>query len=132
MSAHAIDWIQAVHIGARPIHNNEELALRTAEHMALAFKQTRSAEEDDALAMLTLLINDFENSQIKIPDADPVDVVRFLMDRNTLKQRDLIPQFGSEAAVSLFLNGKRELSMKQIVRLSERFHLEPSAFLRAA
>jgi HTH-type transcriptional regulator/antitoxin HigA len=129
MSAHAIDWLQAVHAGIRPIRSEEELALRTAEHMALAFKLDRSPEEDDALAMLTLLIEGFEDAHATIPDAGPVEVVRFLMERNSLQQRDLIPQFGSEAAVSLYLNGKRELTLKQIVRLCERFRLEPSAFL---
>jgi HTH-type transcriptional regulator/antitoxin HigA len=131
MSAHAIDWLQAVHMGARPIHNEEELALRTAEHMALAFKPSRSAEEEDALSMLTLLINDFEDANSQIPDAEPAEVLRYLMERNGLKQRDLVPEFGSETAVSLFLNGKRELTTRQIVRLCQRFHLEPSAFLRA-
>jgi len=46
-----------------------------------------------------------------------------------LTQRDLIPQFGTESAVSMFLAGKRKLTLKQVQRLSERFRLPADVFL---
>jgi len=46
-----------------------------------------------------------------------------------LTQRDLIPQFGTESAVSMFLAGKRKLTLKQVKQLSEQFQLPAEVFL---
>jgi HTH-type transcriptional regulator/antitoxin HigA len=50
---------------------------------------------------LTLLVERYEQEHYSIPAADPVSVVRFLIEQQNLTQRDLIFQFGSESAVSL-------------------------------
>ena len=63
-----------------------------------------------------------------IPTADPVSVVRFLIEQQDLTQRDLIPQFGSESAVSMFLAGQRRLTLKHLRKLSARFHLPGMLF----
>jgi len=62
------------------------------------------------------------------PDADPIDVLRFLLDQNGLSQRDIATELGSESTVSLVLSGKRRLNRDHIARLSERFHVSPSVF----
>jgi HTH-type transcriptional regulator/antitoxin HigA len=56
-------------------------------------------------------------------------VVRFLLEQQHLTQRDLIPQFGTESAVSMFLTGKRKLTLEQMKRLSDRFRLPADVFL---
>jgi len=63
-----------------------------------------------------------------VPDADPIDVLRFLLDRNGLSQRDIAAELGSESTVSLVLSGKRRLNRDHIARLSQRFHVSPSVF----
>ncbi len=45
----------------------------------------------------------YEEAHDPIPAADAVFVVRFLLERQDLTQRDLVPEFGSESAVSMFL-----------------------------
>jgi HTH-type transcriptional regulator / antitoxin HigA len=64
-------------------------------------KPTRS--ETDAIELLTLLVDSYERAHYSVLAADPVSVVRFLLEQHGLAQRDLIPQFGSESAVSMFL-----------------------------
>lgn len=59
-------------------------------------------------------------------------MVRFLLEHQQLTQRDLSPQFGTESAVSMFLAGKRKLTLKQAKRLSERFRLPADVFLEEA
>jgi antitoxin component HigA of HigAB toxin-antitoxin module len=66
---------------------------------------------------------DLRAAAFPIPAADPVSAVRFLMERQKLTQRDLIPQFGSESAVSMFMTGRRNLTLEQVRRLSARFGL---------
>ena len=56
-------------------------------------------------------------------------MVRFLLEHQQLAQRDLIPQFGTESAVSMFLAGKRKLTLRLVTRLSERFRLPADVFL---
>ncbi len=63
-----------------------------------------------------------------IPDASPLSVLRALMDANNLRQKDLIPIFGSESIVSEVLHKKRELNKTHIAKLSRRFHVSPAVF----
>jgi HTH-type transcriptional regulator / antitoxin HigA len=51
------------------------------------------------------------------------------MEGQRLKQRDLIPQFGSESAVSMFLAGQRKLTLDQVRKLSSRFKLPADVFM---
>jgi len=55
--------------------------------------------------------------------------VRFLLEHQNLTQRDLIPEFGSESAVSMFLSGERKLTLDQVRKLSLRFKLSADIFI---
>ena len=79
--------------------------------------------------MLTLLIERYEEEHYPIPAAEPVSVVRLLIEKQNLTQRDLIPQFGSESAVSMFLSGQRKLTLERVRSLSVRFKLPADIFL---
>jgi HTH-type transcriptional regulator/antitoxin HigA len=85
-------------------------------------------EESEFADLLTLLIEDFEEKHYALPKASPIETIRFLMDQNDLKQKDLIDVFGTPSIVSEVLNGKRELNKDHITRLSERFHVSPELF----
>jgi len=63
-----------------------------------------------------------------IPDASPVEVLRTLMDANGLRQKDLVPIFGSESIVSEVLHKKRDLNKTHIEKLSKRFNVSPAVF----
>ena len=54
---------------------------------------------------------------------------RFFVEQQNLTQRDLIPQFGSESAVSMFMTGQRNLTVEQVRRLSARFKLPADVFI---
>lgn len=71
----------------------------------------------------------YEETHYPIPAAGAVAVVRFLLEHQGLTQRDLIPQFGTESAVSMFLAGKRKLTLKQVLNLSARFKLAADIFI---
>jgi HTH-type transcriptional regulator/antitoxin HigA len=90
-------------------------------------KRLTPAEQEFA-ELLTLLIEDFEEKQYQLPRAEPVAVLRFLMDQHGLKQKDLLDVFGTPSIVSEVLSGKRELSKHHIRRLSHRFHVSPELF----
>ncbi|MGO8819396.1 MAG: helix-turn-helix domain-containing protein [Terriglobia bacterium] len=110
------------------IHSDEELAGYTEALFKLTSKARPSAEEEEAIDLLTLLIERYEAERYPVPDADPIDVLRFLLDQNGLSQRDIATELGSESTVSLVLSGKRRLNRDHIARLSQRFHVSPSVF----
>ncbi|GER78731.1 MAG: helix-turn-helix domain-containing protein [Anaerolineales bacterium] len=80
------------------------------------------------LDTLSTLIEAYEEEHHPIPEANGSDVLRFLMDEHGLTQSDL-PEVGSQGVVSEILNGKRELNVRQIRKLAERFHVSPAAFM---
>ena len=91
-------------------------------------KVAPSPEEEEAIELLTLLIERYETERYPVPDADPIDVLRFLLDQNGLSQRDIAEELGSESTVSLILSGRRLLNRDHITRLSQRFHVSPAVF----
>lgn len=117
------------HGAPRVIHNDAELETYTNALFQLTTLENTSEPESEAIELLTLLIERYEQSHYAIPAADPVAVIRFLIDQQHLTQRDLIPQFGSESAVSMFLAGQRKLTLEQVRRLSVRFKLPADIFI---
>jgi HTH-type transcriptional regulator/antitoxin HigA len=117
------------HGAPRVIHNEAELETYTGALFQLTALENPSAPEAEAIELLTLLVERYEQAHYPIPAADPVTVVRFLIEQQHLTQRDLIPQFGSESAVSMFLAGQRKLTLAPLRNLSVRFKLPADVFL---
>lgn len=113
----------------RVIHNDAELESYSDALFQLTAIERPTAPEAEAIELLTLLVERYEQAHYPVPAADPAAVVRFLIEQQHLTQRDLIPQFGSESAVSMFLSGKRKLTLAQVQRLSARFNLPADVFL---
>ena len=87
-----------------------------------------TAAEKELSDLLTLLIENFEETRYRLPRANPLEALRFLMDQHGLKQKDLVKVFGTASIVSEVLSAKRELSKEHIKRLSRRFHVSPELF----
>ena len=117
------------HGAPRVIHNDAELEVYTDALFQLTALENPSSSEAEAIELLTLLVERYEQAQFAIPAAGPISVVRFLIEQQHLTQRDLIPQFGSESAVSMFLAGQRKLTLEQVRRLSARFKLPADLFI---
>jgi HTH-type transcriptional regulator/antitoxin HigA len=117
------------HGAPRVIHNDAELEAYTNALFQLTALESPSRSEAEAIELLTLLVERYEQEHSAIPAADPASVVRFLIEQQNLTQRDLIPQFGSESAVSMFLSGQRNLTLEQVRKLSTRFKLSADVFI---
>ena len=74
------------------------------------------------------LIEEYENDHFIQPNSEPIEVLKYLMQENNLTQKDL-NILGSQGVVSEILNGKRELNVRQIKALAEKFKISPSAFI---
>lgn len=58
-----------------------------------------------------------------------IDALKFLMEQHVLNQNDLKNEIGSQGVVSEILNGKRQLNVTQIRKLSDRFKVSPATFI---
>jgi len=74
------------------------------------------------------LIENYESKLHPLPPTNGVDTLKFLMEQHGLKQTDL-HEIGSQGVVSEILTGKRELNLRQVRALSERFGVSAATFL---
>jgi HTH-type transcriptional regulator/antitoxin HigA len=88
-----------------------------------------SAEEQRLLALLSRLIEDYEDRTFPVPDSPPHQTLQFLMEQNELRQADLVKIFGSRGRVSEVINGKRAISKAQAKALGEFFKVSPDLFI---
>jgi HTH-type transcriptional regulator/antitoxin HigA len=69
------------------------------------------------LELLLLLVEKYEEAEFPIALPDPVAAIRFRMEQNQLKPKDLAPYIGSKSKVSEVLSGRRPLSLAMIRNL---------------
>ncbi len=80
------------------------------------------------LEVLGIIIENYEADHYALDGATGVDALKYLMQEHDLHQNDL-PEIGSQGVVSEILNGKRQLNVGQIQKLSLRFKVSPAVFL---
>jgi HTH-type transcriptional regulator/antitoxin HigA len=80
------------------------------------------------LDTLGTLIHAYEEENYPIPSSTGTEVLRYLMHEHGLTQSDL-PEVGSQGVVSEILNGKRDLNVRQIRALAERFGVSTAVFI---
>ncbi len=101
-------------------------ALRRLRQLLNAPQDTPEGDEAD---VLTLMITAYEDKHVRIEPADPVEVIKFVMDQKDLRQADLAPYMGGKTRVSEVLNRKRELTKAMIINLSKAFDIPVEALM---
>ncbi|MDP2645487.1 MAG: helix-turn-helix domain-containing protein [Desulfobacterales bacterium] len=74
------------------------------------------------------LIETYESQNYPDIEGDPINALKALMKEHGLKQSDL-PEIGSQGVVSEIISGKRQLNVRQLKLLSERFKVSPVVFV---
>ena len=106
----------------KPIKNEQdyESALQRVDVLMDAMPES---EEFDELEVLTTLIEAYETKHYKIDAPDPISAIKFRMEQENLKQKDLAAALGDETRVSKILSGQRELTVTMIRNLHEQFKI---------
>jgi HTH-type transcriptional regulator/antitoxin HigA len=94
------------------------------------FDAKRGTAKGDELELLLLLVETYEDKKYLIDPPDPIAALRFRMEQDGLKPKDLIPYIGSKSKVSEVLSGRRPLSLTMIRKLVTGLHLPPEVALR--
>jgi HTH-type transcriptional regulator/antitoxin HigA len=82
----------------------------------------------ELLDTLGTVIHAYEEKHYPIPECSGVEALKFLMEEHQLEPIDL-PNLGSPDIVLEILNGKRDLTVKHIHVLAERFQVSPAVFV---
>lgn len=65
------------------------------------------------------------------PDVSPAQALRFLMEQHGLNQSQ-VPEVGNQSVVSQVLSGRRQLNVRQIAALCQRFGVGAGLFIGGA
>ena len=112
----------------RVIRSEDEYERLSNELDRLDEREDLNPEEQE-LAELTLLVDEYERRRFPIPDADPRHVLQHLMEARNLGQKDLWKIFGSKGLTSEVFHGKRSISKAQAKKLAAFFHVSAELFI---
>ena len=106
----------------KPIRNKQdyELALKRVE---LLMDSEFRTEDFDELEVLTTLIENYETKHYTIDTPDPIEAIKFRIEQEGLRQKDLAEIFGNKVRVSEVLNKKRSLTLDMIRNINHDLHI---------
>jgi len=104
-----------------------ELALDRLDKL---FDAAPGSPEDKEADLLILLIENYEDENFPIPDPDPVEAIKFIMEQNSLKQQDLVGIIGDKTTVSKVLKKKRKLTLDMIRNLNRMLQIPFDALIK--
>jgi HTH-type transcriptional regulator/antitoxin HigA len=96
-----------------PIHTNADHAVALARIEALWDAQPGTPAHDE-LEVLGILVAAYEDACWPILPPDPVDAIKFHMEQNDLRQKDLAGVLGSASRASEILHRRRSLTVEMI------------------
>ena len=112
------------------IHNESEYD-QAIERLNSLLDEVGTDEQHPLYELLDTLgtvIHAYEEDHFVIPNSSGMDTLKYLMEEHELKQSDLT-EIGSQGVVSEILSGKRQLNVRQIEALSQRFGVFSSSVL---
>jgi HTH-type transcriptional regulator / antitoxin HigA len=113
----------------KPIENDAELNRYAELSEKLSFQPDPTPEEELLGQLLVLMIEDYDRRVCPEWKMNPLAMMKFLMEQRELRQRDLIPVFGSSSVASAVFNRKRAISKAQARKLAGFFHVSADLFI---
>jgi len=106
----------------KPIKNKEDYT-RALGYIEVLMNAKPNTPQMDELEVLTTLVEAYKEQHYKIDAPDPIEAIKFRMEQEGLKQKDLISIVGSKSRVSEILNKKRKLTIEMIRNLHNKLHI---------
>jgi HTH-type transcriptional regulator/antitoxin HigA len=106
----------------KPIKNEEDYS-NTLLKIETLMNAKPNTPQMDELEILTTLVEAYEEQFHKIEVPDPIEAIKFRMEQENLKQKDLVAIVGSKSRVSEVLNRKRKLTIEMIRNLHTALHI---------
>jgi HTH-type transcriptional regulator/antitoxin HigA len=112
----------------KPIRNDadHEAALARIEEL---WGYEPGTPEEDEFDVLSVLVSSYEDKRWPILSPDPVEAIKFHMEQNGLRQKDLAKVLRSESRASEVLNRQRNLSMENVRAIYKAWHIPLESLL---
>jgi len=111
-----------------PIRTEKEYreALQVIESLMFAGANT---PEGDQLEVLAILVEDFERRHYPLEQPDPVEAIKFHMERRGMAPKDLQPMIGRMNRVYEVLNNTRPLTLPMIRKLHHQMGIPAESLI---
>lgn len=106
----------------KPIKTEEDYN-QALQRIDTLMESEPGTQEFDELDILVTLVEKYEEKYYFIDAPNPVAAIKFRMEQEDLKQKDLIPIIGDRAIVSKILSGQRNLTVEMIRNLNEKLKI---------
>jgi HTH-type transcriptional regulator/antitoxin HigA len=106
----------------KPIKTEKDY-LETLERIDALMSAKPDTPQMDELEVLATLVEAYEAQHHNIEAPDPIEAIKFRMEQEGLKQKDLVALIGSKSRVSEVLNRKRKLTIEMIRKLHDKLHI---------
>ncbi|MFH1708304.1 MAG: ImmA/IrrE family metallo-endopeptidase [Planctomycetota bacterium] len=115
----------------RVIRNESDHA-QALKRIEAIFNAVPGTPEGDELDLLVTLVELYEQKSVPMEAPDPISAIRFRMDQQGLRSKDLVPFLGSPSKVSEVLSGRRRLSLTMIRKLNEGLQIPVESLVGSA
>lgn len=102
-------------------------ALKEIESLMMA---ELDSPEGEKLDVLVTLVESYEAKHFPLDLPDPIEAIKFEMERRGLTARDLEPMIGKRNRVYEILNRKRPLTLKMIWKLHEGLGIPAESLIK--
>lgn len=100
------------------------------KRLEVIFDAKQGTPEGDELEILSILIDEYEQSHFPIDLPDPVEAIKFRMEQMGYTQNDLANVIGRKSRASEILSKKRKLSLSMIRNLHEKMNIPTEVLIQ--
>jgi HTH-type transcriptional regulator/antitoxin HigA len=112
----------------KPIRTDKDYE-EALERVEVLMDAKEGTAEFDELEILSTLIENYEAKHFSIDIPDPIEAIKFRMEQEGLKQKDVAELFGNKVRVSEVLNKKRRLTLDMVRNLQDNLSIPYDSML---
>ena len=112
----------------KPIRTDKDYE-EALQRVELLMNAKEGTVEFDELEILSTLIENYEEKHFSIDIPDPIEAIKFRMEQEGLKQKDVAELFGNKVRVSEVLNKKRRLTLDMVRNLHDNLSIPYDSLL---
>lgn len=104
---------------------------RALKRLEVIFDSTPDDPTFKEAELLAMLIENYElEVEPMFPDPDPIEVIKFKMEQNNMRNKDLAEIVGGKSKASEILNKKRRLTLKMIRKINKILGIPAEVLIR--
>jgi HTH-type transcriptional regulator/antitoxin HigA len=101
------------------------------EKFYTVFQAKIGTKESDEADLLALLIKDYEDKHFIINAPNPIEAIKYRMEKQGLTNKDLAKILGFKSRVTDIFNGHRKLNINMIRSLNKELHIPLESLIKS-